>query len=160
MAQGVYGRKANRIAVRHRLGREVAVIEIVSPGNKDRQHAVRSFVATAEEFLRHGVDLLLVDPFPPTPPRPERTALAHPGRADRRAVRPPAGGQAARRQRVRRRARPRPDVGPRAAGDPQPDLPLSLELGVSMPCPLDAAYANSWAAMPGVIREVVPPLAD
>ena len=32
-----YVRKANRIAIRHRLGRVVAVIEIVSPGNKGSQ---------------------------------------------------------------------------------------------------------------------------
>src|SRR5438094_172200 len=31
-----YARKANRIAVHHELGEVVAVIEIVSPGNKDR----------------------------------------------------------------------------------------------------------------------------
>ena len=39
-----YVAKANRIAIKHRLGRIVAVIEVVSPGNKSSQHALRSFV--------------------------------------------------------------------------------------------------------------------
>src|SRR5262245_28346660 len=42
-----YAAKANRIAVYHPLGQIVAVLEIVSPGNKDSRHALRAFVAKA-----------------------------------------------------------------------------------------------------------------
>ena len=59
-------RKANRIAVRHPLGAVVAVIEIVSPGNKGSRTAVRAFVDKAIEFLSAGVHLLVIDLFPPT----------------------------------------------------------------------------------------------
>jgi hypothetical protein len=59
-----YAHKANRILVKHRLGRTVAVIEIVSPGNKSSRHALRSFVQKAAELLREGVNLLVVDLFP------------------------------------------------------------------------------------------------
>src|SRR4051794_9039387 len=38
-----YARRANRIVVRHRLGPVVAVIEVVSPGNKDSRHAIKAF---------------------------------------------------------------------------------------------------------------------
>ena len=41
----LYARKANQIAIRHRLGRVVAVLEIVSPGNKSSRHALQTFVA-------------------------------------------------------------------------------------------------------------------
>ncbi len=39
-----YAGRANRIVIRHHLGRIVAVIEIVSPGNKDRPGSIRNFV--------------------------------------------------------------------------------------------------------------------
>ena len=58
-------RRANRVAIRHRLGEVVCIIEIVSPGNKATRSAVRSFVEETHEFLRAGVNVLVVDPFPP-----------------------------------------------------------------------------------------------
>jgi hypothetical protein len=61
-----YVAKANHIAVRHRLGRVVAVIEIVSPGNKSSQHALRSFGEKSYGLLSSGVNLLVVDLFPPS----------------------------------------------------------------------------------------------
>lgn len=66
-----YARKAHRVAVRHELGEVVAVIELVSPGYKDRLHALRSFVDKAVDLLFQGVNLLIVDPFPPGPFDPQ-----------------------------------------------------------------------------------------
>ena len=63
-------RRANRIAIRHRLGEVVCIIEIVPPGNKASQSAVRSFVEKTCDFLRAGVNVSLVDPFPPGPRDP------------------------------------------------------------------------------------------
>ena len=60
-----YPRKADPISIRHPDGDAVAVIEIVSPGNKDSRHAIRAFVRKAGEFLQAGIDLLIVDLFPP-----------------------------------------------------------------------------------------------
>ncbi len=40
----IYVRKADRIAVRHRHGQVVAVVEIVSPGNKASKNELRTFV--------------------------------------------------------------------------------------------------------------------
>ena len=81
-----YALKADRVAIRHRLGDLVAVIEIVSPGNKSSKAAIRSFVDKAVQFLHQGVHLLIIDLFPPTP-RPPGPAPAHLGRDPRRAVR-------------------------------------------------------------------------
>src|SRR5215467_1373192 len=61
-----YARKANRITVRHPDGEVIAMLEIVSPGNKDSRHAVRAFARKAVEFLQAGVHLLIVDLFPPS----------------------------------------------------------------------------------------------
>ena len=41
---GVYARKADRVTVRHRHGQIVAVVEIVSPGNKGSNSELRGFV--------------------------------------------------------------------------------------------------------------------
>src|SRR4051794_18568883 len=38
-----YAAKANRITIRHRDGDVVAVVEIVSPGNKDSRDKIRDF---------------------------------------------------------------------------------------------------------------------
>src|SRR5262245_12935287 len=62
---------ANRIAIHHKLGRIVAMIEVVSPGNKDSKHALRLFVAKAAEFVERGIHLLIIDLFPPTARDPE-----------------------------------------------------------------------------------------
>ncbi len=53
------------MVVRHSLGKVVAVIELVSPGNKDTRHALRSFVGKSVDLLYDGINLLIIDPFPP-----------------------------------------------------------------------------------------------
>jgi len=54
------------LAIRHVSGhRLVALIEIISPANKDRPRHVANFVDKAVSALDLGVHLLLVDPFPP-----------------------------------------------------------------------------------------------
>jgi hypothetical protein len=66
-----YARKANRVAIKHHLGRTIAVIEIVSPGNKDSRGAVREFVDKTVQYLQQGVHMLVVDLLPPTPRDPQ-----------------------------------------------------------------------------------------
>jgi hypothetical protein len=59
--------KRRTIVIRHNSGdRIVALIELVSPGNKDSRHAIRSFSEKAVEALFRGYHLLIVDLFPPT----------------------------------------------------------------------------------------------
>ncbi|CAN5496115.1 hypothetical protein BH10PLA2_BH10PLA2_20790 [soil metagenome] len=67
----LYLDRVDRITVRHRLGEIVAVIEIVSPGNKHSKAALRAFVEKAADFLQSGVHLLVVDLFPPTSRDPQ-----------------------------------------------------------------------------------------
>lgn len=69
--KAVLAARASRIAIRHRLSEVVCVIGVVSPGNKSRRAALRSFVEKAIEFLRQGVHLLIVDILPPTPRDPQ-----------------------------------------------------------------------------------------
>ena len=58
-------RKANRIVVRHRHGQVVAVVEIVSPGNKASKNELRTFVEKTSELIMQGIHLLVIDLFPP-----------------------------------------------------------------------------------------------
>lgn len=54
------------LTIRHVSGHYlVAVIEVVSPANKDRVRSLDEFVAKAVDAIDHGVHLLLVDLFPP-----------------------------------------------------------------------------------------------
>ena len=45
---------ADRVTVRHRHGQVVAVIEIVSPGNKGSNSELRAFVATTADLIQQG----------------------------------------------------------------------------------------------------------
>ena len=68
----IYATKANRIAVRHVSDdRVVAVLEIVSPGNKSTRGAMITFAEKAVELLRSGVHLMVIDLFPPGPRDPQ-----------------------------------------------------------------------------------------
>jgi hypothetical protein len=64
--RAIYASRANRVVVRHHLGRIVGVIEIVSPGNKDSRAALRDFVDKTVDFLRQGIHVLIIDLFPPS----------------------------------------------------------------------------------------------
>ncbi len=151
-------RKANRIVVRHEFGHVVAVIEVVSPGNKDSAHAIRSFTTKAVDFLRNGVNLVVVDLFPPTPrdpvgihhviwneltdtpftPRPPDkplTVASYDASSDLTAY-----------------------VDPVAVGDRLPDAPLFLAPGWYVNTPLEATYQSSWAVTPQPIRNLVEPV--
>jgi hypothetical protein len=66
----IYADRSNRIVVKHYLGRIIAVIEILSPGNKDSRASMRDFVEMTLDCLRRGIHILVVDLFPPTPRDP------------------------------------------------------------------------------------------
>ena len=51
--------------------RLVAMIEIVSPGNKSARYPLRAFVEKAAELLGRGIHLLVIDLLPPGKRDPE-----------------------------------------------------------------------------------------
>lgn len=150
----VYAHKANRIVIKHRLGRVVAVIEVVSPGNKSSQHAVRSFVLKAEELLRGGVHLLIVDLFPPSPRDPQGLHKAIWDQFRDEPFELPPGKPltvAAYCAGVPQTAY----VEPVAVGDPLPGLPIFLDPDTYVPAPLETTYMATWSKCPEVVREEV-----
>jgi len=152
----VYARKANRVTVTHPDGVVVAVIEIVSPGNKDSRHAARSFARKAAEFLFAGVHLLIVDLFPPSRRDPQG---AHKLIWDR--IRDEPFELPADKPLTVASYDATDDltayVDPVAVGDVLPDAPLFLAPGWHVAIPLERTYQASWAETPQVIRDRVAP---
>ncbi len=151
----LYAAKANAVVIRHKSNHQViAVVEILSPGNKNSRHGLRAFVDKAREMLRAGVHLLLIDLFPPGPRDPQGIhqvlwgeftddAFALP--ADRRlTLAAYIGGPF-----------PEAFVQPVAVGLPLPDMPLFLTPEVYVPAPLEATYEAAWADVPSFWRDVL-----
>lgn len=67
-----YAQKRRTVVIRHVSGdRIVALIELVSPGNKSSRAAVESFVDKAVRSIMHGYHLMVVDLFPPSARDPQ-----------------------------------------------------------------------------------------
>jgi hypothetical protein len=149
-----YARKTDRIAIHHDSGTIVAVIELVSPGNKDTRSALRSFSRKAAAFLRNRVHVLIVDPFPPGRYDPNGihraiweniTSTEYEQPADRRLT--VASYQAGNC--------PTAYVEPFAVGSPLPDAPLFLTEDFYVIVPLEETYQATWAVLPKQIRSLL-----
>lgn len=149
-----YADRANRIVVRHHLGRMLAVLEIVSPGNKDSRFALRQLVEKTVDFLRAGVHVLVIDLLPPTardpsgihkliwdeieeedftlPPGKDRVLVSYETGTDRAAFIELVG-----------------------IGDPMPDMPLFVSPGEHVPVPLESTYLATWESLPAEFRHAV-----
>jgi hypothetical protein len=152
-----YARRANRISIRHEYGHVVAIIEIVSPGNKDSKHAIGAFLAKALEFLREGIHLLVVDLFPPTRRDPHGLhqaiweSLTDEPFAPRPADKPLTVASYDASDGVTAY------VDPVAVGDCLPDAALFLAPGWYVKVPLEQTYMTSWEVGPTPIRDRVAP---
>ncbi len=139
----IYARKADHVAVRHRHGQIVAVIEIVSPGNKASAHALRTFVEKAASYLSDEIHLLVVDLFPP-------------GRRDPQGIHKAIWGEFVEEDFELPADRPLTvasyDAGPPpvayvesvGVGDVLPPMPIFLKPGFYVPAPLEESYQRTW----------------
>lgn len=150
--------RANRIAIRHRLGDVVSLIEIVSPGNKSSKAAMRQFVDKAVEFLEAGVHLLIIDLFPPTARDPfgihrviweelyEEDPFVYPTHQPLTLASYMAGT-------IDRS--PQAFVEPIGYGEALPDMPAYLDTRNYIPVPLEKTYQHSWDVCPADFKEAV-----
>ncbi len=152
--EDTYARRANRIRIQHRHGEVVAVIEIVSPGNKSSVNGLRSFVRKASDLIWQGVHLLVVDLFPPSDRDPQGI---HKAIWDEIADRPFALPADKPLTVVAYRAAPTKTayVEPVAVGDDLPALPIFLTEEEYIPAPLEETYRASWAAFPADFKELL-----
>jgi hypothetical protein len=149
--EDTYVHRANTIRIQHRHGEVVATIEIVSPGIKNSRHALTAFVRKAPALLLQGVNLLVVDLFPPSIRDPQGI---HKAILEELSDRPFALPSDKPLTVAAYRATPTKTafVDPVAVGDPLPSLPIFLLDGDYTPAPLEESYQNSWAAFPDALK--------
>ena len=149
-----YLAKTNRVTVRHRHGKVIAVIEIVSPGNKSSRAAIRDFVEKSADLIYQGIHLLVIDLFPPGPRDPGGIAKAiwdefviedfeqFPDKTltlasfDAGAVRAVY-------------------VEPIAVADTLPAMPLFLMPETYVYAPLEASYEKAWQVFPAPLKKLL-----
>lgn len=150
-----YANKKKSVVVRHISEHKVvAVLEIVSAGNKDSKTALEAFIRKTRDLITSGIHLVLVDVFPPTPRDPEGI---HPivwgeddGDTFKFDKRKPLtcasyiGGLGA-----------QAFVELVAVGDKLPDIPIFLTPTQYVETPLEATYEKAFEAMPKYWREVM-----
>jgi hypothetical protein len=153
---GVLARRRT-LAIRHVSGhRLIAMIEILSPGNKDREKHVEEFVAKAVSALAAGVHLLIVDLFPPGRHDPcgihgvilellDESAEAYDLPADEPLTL------------ASYVADPTVDVYLEhlAPGAPLAEMPLFLDPDWYVDAPLEATYTAAYRGMPAYWRSVL-----
>lgn len=151
-----YARRASRVVVRHiSRHRVVAMVEIVSPGNKHNRREFRRFVGKSVKALEAGVHLLIVDLFPPGPRDPQgiHRAIWDDIEPDHGFVLPESepltlasyiGGPC-----------PEALVEFAAVGQSLPDRPLFLTEEIYVTVPLESTYRSAFDAVPTVRRGVL-----
>jgi hypothetical protein len=149
-----YLQKTNRVTVRHRHGKVVAVIEIVSPGNKGSRSAFRTFVEKSTELVLQGIHLLVIDLFPRGPRDPDGIAKAlwdefvvedfeqFPDKP-LTLISIDAGFERAMH------------VEPIALGDVLLDMPLFLKPATYIHAPLESTYQEAWRLFPAPMKKLL-----
>ncbi len=151
-----YAAKARTVVIRHVSHQIIAMIEIVSPGNKNSRHALRAFVDKASQVLRSGIHLVVIDLFPPGPRDPQGIHKAIWDEFIDNEFTLPVdmpltlasyiGGLV-----------PEAFIDPTAVGATLAEMPLFLTPEVYVPLPLEATYQSAWEAVPAFYRELLTP---
>jgi hypothetical protein len=150
-----YARMQRTVVIRHTSNdRIVAMIEVLSPGNKSSRHALRSFLDKAVAALDGGIHLLLVDVHPSGPRDPNSihgAILSEIGseeyaldRENPLTVAAYIGGAVVVAL-----------VSHFAVGKPIPDGQLFLTRENYIPVPLEATYMAAWRDVPPQYQEVL-----
>ena len=147
-----YAARRRTVAIRHVTGdRLVALVEIASPGNKDRRSAVSDFADKCVTALAGGLHLVVIDLFPPGPHDPGGLALTVARTAGMGDLSPPPGRRVPAvafesAELVRAYAEPF-DVG-----ESLPELPLFYRPGWYVNLPLQPTYDAAFAGVPRHLR--------
>jgi hypothetical protein len=150
-----YANKGKAVTVRHRSSHQVvAVVEIVSPGNKNSQAGLKAFLRKADEILSAGVHLTVIDVFPPGPRDPE-------------GIHPLLWGEASGVGFQFDPAKPltlaayvgglgtQAFIESVAIGEPLPDVPLFLTTELYVEIPVERTYIEAYEAVTPAVREVL-----
>jgi hypothetical protein len=150
----VYAAKANQITIRNPLGKVVAMIEVVSPGNKNSQHNLRTFVDKTLEFLRQGISVSVIDLFSPSKRDPQGLHALIWSEIHDEPFTLPADKPLTIASYVA-------DI-PKSAyvdfvapGDVLPSTPVFLNPARYVPVPLEQTYTAAWNACPVPLKNAV-----
>jgi hypothetical protein len=135
----------------HRI---VALVEILSPGNKDRAANVEEFALKVESALNAGIHVLVVDLFPTGPFDPQGIHGAIWAGYDSKLYELPAGEPLTLAS-YEGGVMPEAYVEHLALGQAIPDMPLFLELGAYVNVPLEATYEAAFRGMPAIYRSLL-----
>lgn len=151
-----YVRLQRTVVVRHTSDdRIVAMIEVISRGNKSSRHAIRSFLDKTIAALNGGIHLLLVDVHPPGPRDPNgiHGALLN---------------EIGTEEYVLGRERPLTAVAYISGvdlidafvnhfdvGEPIPEMPLFLTREGHVRVPLEATYMAAWEDVPPQYQQML-----
>ncbi|MBI1918907.1 MAG: DUF4058 family protein [Planctomycetes bacterium] len=155
IARDAYARVQRTLVIRHTSNdRIVAMIEVLSPGNKSSRHAIRSLLDKAVAALDGGVHLLLVDVHPPGPRDPHGihgAMMNEIGPEDYvlSSERPLTVVAYAAGKSVEAL------VGHFVVGEPIPAMPLFLTRENYVSVPLEAAYMAAWDDVPPQYQELL-----
>jgi hypothetical protein len=152
--------RSKTVAVRRvNDGRIVAVIEVVSPGNKDGRVHTKGFVAKLAQTLHAGVHLMVLDLLPPNPASPDGLhmmltndfGIPATGDEDEDGLQPDGYPIA-----LLSYEADLPDIGAYLeylrVGEPLPDMPLFLTPGHYINVPLGATYETTYRPLPRVTK--------
>ncbi len=155
--RAIYAAKANHLVIRHQSNdRVVAILEIVSPGNKSSQKALDQFLQKAAAALWEGVHLLVIDLIAPTPRDPEgiHGAIWHELGGETEYHRPRNKPlTAASYSAFTGEAPIEAFVEPIAVGDVLPTMPLFLARGRHVRVPLEPSYMEAVSKIPARARK-------
>jgi hypothetical protein len=153
-------RKKNQVSVRHVSDdKVVAVIEIVSPGNKDSKHSLRAFLAKTVDLLAKGVHLLVIDLLLPTARDPHGIhSVVQEELAGTEFI--PPEDKPLTLAAYEAKVPPKAYVEPVAVGDTLPDMPLFLVPGGHVLVPLEKTYMSAWEGVPRRWQKVIDPSAS
>lgn len=148
-------RSLRSVAIRHASDhRIVALIELVSPGNKSSRRDLRLFVQKAVGALSRGQHLLVIDPFPPTRRDPQGVHGAIWAEfSDEAYAAPP--GRPLTLVSYEAAADVQAFIEPTAVGLPLRDMPLFVEPGVYVGIPLEETYMDAFRRLPEFYRDIL-----
>lgn len=148
---------ARILAIRHAASghRLVALVEIVSPANKDRDRSVETFVGKVHNALDGGCNVLMIDLFPPGPhdPRGLHGAIWDHFGPDEDAA--PADRPVTLASYRAGSPQTEAYVENVALGDDLPAMPLFLDDAAHVRAPLEPTYRAAYRGLPAFWRGVI-----
>ena len=151
-----YRRKKSSVAIRHVSDdRLVAMVEILSPGNKAARNAFRALLDKVCDLLENKIHLLIIDLLPPTKRDPQGVHAAIWQELVDEAEFTPPPGQPLTLAAYESDLVVKAFVESVGVGDPLPAMPLILEPDAAVSVPLEETYARAFAAVPRRWRRVL-----